>query len=60
MEDPVSKISKDIKKDTIELTIKATSMQDQVAPPILLPDSKLGQAAQEKVSIMLSGEQNEL
>ena len=56
----MSKISKDIKKDTIELTIKATSMQDQVAPPILLPDSKLGQAAQEKVSIMLSGEQNEL
>ena len=60
MEDPVSKLSRDIKNETIELTEKATSIQDLYNPKIEIPASQMRQAAEGLVTNLLANEQREL
>jgi hypothetical protein len=60
MEDPVSKLSKDIRNETIEITEKASSNQDLYNPKIEIPASQMRQAAEGLVKNMLANEQTEL
>ena len=59
MGDPYFELSQQLFESN-QLVYRIASMVDQKATPILLPESKLGQAAEEHVKIMLANEQNKL
>jgi hypothetical protein len=59
MGDPYFELSQQLFESN-QLVARIASMQDQKATPIILPDSKLGQAAEKNVSEMLANEQNKL
>lgn len=56
----MSKLSRDIRNETIELTEKATSIQDLYNPKIEIPASQMRQAAEGLVTNLLANEQREL